>query len=193
MSVSRPRRKDFVAVPSSRVRRRRGRDPLAGVFSFVKAKGPVGRRDALPLPEPRNPMTVRLIALATLATLAATAGLPAPAASQERDHRLALEAADALPLPATTLSLRIEEERLSYDRNRRIGNGLLAAGAVAVVGSLVDWAHHGRLGMRPAATRAMIGGMNLVAWGAERRWVARQALHRAEMWETRIQRAQAPR
>ncbi|MGK7311570.1 MAG: hypothetical protein ACN0LA_04965 [Candidatus Longimicrobiales bacterium M2_2A_002] len=83
------------------------------------------------------------------------------------------------------LALRIEEALESHRRNRLLGSGLVAAGAAAVVGALVDWSGHNRLGMRPGAAATMFGGVSLVVWGADRHVAAREALRRAERLQTR--------
>ncbi len=99
------------------------------------------------------------------------------------------------PGPDTTLALelRVEEARQSYRHNRLLGNGLIVAGAAFVVGAMVDWAARDQLGMRPGATSVMVGGMSLVAWGADRRGIAGEALRRAEAWEAQIRSAPGQR
>lgn len=120
---------------------------------------------------------------------AATLALSSPLSGQAPEPAFAFQTTAPFPDAAPALELRIEEARQSYRHNRLLGRGLVAAGAAAVVGALVDWAARDRLGMRPGATGVMLGGMSLVAWGADRHGVARDALRRVEAWEAQLESA----
>lgn len=166
-------------------------DPLPVPFPFVKVDGPVEGTDGLPYPNLRVPMMPRLL---VLVALSATAALASPTAAQAPDSlALSYDAADTRSVAVAALERRIEEARQSHERNRLLGTGLIATGALALVGPFMDWAERDQIGMRPAATGVMLAGVTFVAWGAHRRHMARQALQRAETWEARVQAARDAR
>lgn len=134
-------------------------------------------------------------ALQLVVVLAAAAAINAPLSAQEAAARpvVAVQAPGVVPAPAPVLRLRIEEARQSHRHNRLLGSGLISAGAAAVVGALVDWAAGDDLGMGMGGAGAMLGGMSLVAWGADRHVAAREALRRAESWETQVRAEQGRR
>lgn len=159
-------------------------DPSPEDLPFVRVEGPVGGWDARPYPNPQKPMKpVRLV----LATVSAAIALAAPLSAQEEERpTFAVQSRDTQAHAAPALQLRIEEALESHRRNRLLGNGLVAAGAAAMVGALVDWADDSTLGMSPGATGAMLGGMSLMVWGADRHDAAHEARRRAERWEDRV-------
>ena len=117
----------------------------------------------------------------------ATLALSAPLSGQTFEpSAFTVQSQPTAPAPALVLEQRIEEARQSYRANRRLGNGLVAVGAAAVVGALADWAARDQFGMRPGATGVMVGGMSLVAWGTDRWIVARDAREQVRTWEAQL-------
>lgn len=128
---------------------------------------------------------IPLVLVFVSAALAPTPHLSA----QELNRSFAVQPGEAGPgdrVPTPVLQLRIEEAMQSHHRNRTLGNGLVAAGAAAVVGALVSWVDRDRIGMGTAAAGAMIGGMSLVSWGADRHVAARDALRQAQRLRAQI-------
>lgn len=154
-------------------------------------EGPVEGRSVRPYPNPQKPMKPVLLVLAIVSLAIA---LAAPLSAQEGDRAtFAVQPRDTRLDTDPALQLRIEEALQIHRRNRLLGNGLVAAGAAAVMGALVDWANGSELGMSPGATGAMLGGMSLVVWGADRHVAAREALRRAERWEAPVPAASSGR
>lgn len=125
-----------------------------------------------------------------LILVSATLVHPPQLSAQELDRPFAVQPDETGPgdrVLTPVLQLRIEEAIQSHQRNRMLGNSLLAAGAAAVVGALVTWVDRDQIGMGTAAAGAMLGGMSLVTWGADRHVAARDALR-----EARRLRAQIP-
>ena len=125
-------------------------------------------------------------ALLACAAVCALVTIAPPLAAQEAEPpTIAVQALDTRLATTQAFQLRIEEALETHRRNRLFGNGLVTAGAAFVVGALVDWAAGSGLGMSSGATGAMLGGMSLVVWGADRHSAAREALRRAERWQGR--------